>query len=104
MSPRVLYLVTRFPAVTETFVVNEWLVLAERFSMGLVALRRSGEAPVHPETARVLPRVRFARAGLAAQLAWVARRPRAYLSTLAGCCAARCATRSPRPRRRRWCS
>ncbi len=83
MSPRVLYLVTRFPAVTETFVVNEWLVLAERFSMGLVALRRSGEAPVHPETARVLPRVRFARAGLAAQLAWVARRPRTYLSTLA---------------------
>ena len=83
MRPRVLYLVTRFPAVTETFVVNEWLVLAERFSMGLVALRRSGESPVHPETARVLPGVRFARAGLAAQLAWVARRPRAYLSTLA---------------------
>ena len=83
MSPRVLYLVTRFPAVTETFVVNEWLVLAERFSMGLVALRRSGEAPVHAETARVLPKVRFARAALAAQLAWVARRPRTYLSTLA---------------------
>ena len=63
--------------------VNEWLVLAERFPMGLVALRRSGEAPVHPETARVLPGVRFARAGLAAQLGWLARRPRAYLSTLA---------------------
>jgi glycosyltransferase involved in cell wall biosynthesis len=82
VSPRVLYLVTRFPAVTETFVVNEWLVLAERFRMGLVALRRSGEEPVHPETARVLPGVRFARAGFAAQLAWVARRPHAYVSTL----------------------
>ena len=27
----VLYLVTRFPAVTETFVVNEWLALRERY-------------------------------------------------------------------------
>jgi colanic acid/amylovoran biosynthesis glycosyltransferase len=81
-QPRVLYLVTRFPAVTETFVVNEWLVLADRFRMALVALRRSGETPVHPETSRVLPQVRFARATLAAQLGWLARRPRAYLSTL----------------------
>src|SRR3954468_24252429 len=60
--PVVLYLVTRFPAVTETFVVNEWLALSERLEMRLVALRRSGEAPVHPETARVLPEVRFPRA------------------------------------------
>jgi colanic acid/amylovoran biosynthesis glycosyltransferase len=82
----VLYLVTRFPAVTETFVVNEWLALSERFQMRLVALRRSGEAPVHPETETVLPHVGFPGAlhpgTIAANLVWLLRRPRAYLSTL----------------------
>jgi colanic acid/amylovoran biosynthesis glycosyltransferase len=84
-SPRaVLYLVTRFPAVTETFVVNEWLALSERFRMQLVALRRSGEDPVHPETERVLPDVRFpSGAQPAAHLFWLLRRPRVYLSALA---------------------
>jgi colanic acid/amylovoran biosynthesis glycosyltransferase len=82
--PVVLYLVTRFPAVTETFVVNEWLALSERFEMRLVALRRSGEAPVHPETARVLPEVRFPGAAqAAAHLHWLLRRPGAYLASLA---------------------
>jgi glycosyltransferase involved in cell wall biosynthesis len=83
----VLYLVTRFPAVTETFVVNEWLALSERFQMRLVALRRSGEAPVHAETEAVLPHARFpgvASPGtIVANVGWLLRRPRAYLSTLA---------------------
>jgi glycosyltransferase involved in cell wall biosynthesis len=80
----VLYLVTRFPAVTETFVVNEWLALSERFRMQLVALRRSAEAPVHAETSRVLPFVRFPGAlRPAAHLFWLLRRPRVYLSALA---------------------
>jgi colanic acid/amylovoran biosynthesis glycosyltransferase len=85
--PAVLYVVSRFPAVTETFVVNEWLALSERFRMRLVALRRSGEAPLHPETARVMPSVRFAGSPLpravAANLAWLARRPLTYLALLA---------------------
>ena len=83
--PAVLYLVTRFPAVTETFVVNEWLALSERFRMQLVALRRSAEAPVHAETSRVLPFVRFPgrAAARAAHLFWLLRRPRVYLSALA---------------------
>ena len=82
--PAVLYLVTRFPAVTETFVVNEWLALSERFRMQLVALRRSAEAPVHSETSRVLPFVRFPGAlRPAAHLFWLLRRPRVYLSALA---------------------
>jgi colanic acid/amylovoran biosynthesis glycosyltransferase len=55
----VLYVVTRFPAVTETFVVNEWLALSERFRMQLVALRRGREPAVHPETARVRPLAAF---------------------------------------------
>lgn len=83
----VLYAVTRFPAVTETFVVNEWLALSERFEMRLVALRRSGEAPVHHETESVLAQVSFPGAAhprtVAANLAWLLRRPRAYVSTLA---------------------
>jgi colanic acid/amylovoran biosynthesis glycosyltransferase len=83
----VLYIVSRFPAVTETFVVNEWLVLSERFRMQLVALRHSRERPVHAETERALPHVRFAgrprRAIVAAQLAWLRRRPLTYLSVLA---------------------
>jgi glycosyltransferase involved in cell wall biosynthesis len=70
--------------VTETFVVNEWLALSERFRMQLVALRRSGEAPVHQETARLAPDVRFpSGAQPAAHLFWLLRRPRVYLSALA---------------------
>ena len=84
--PVVLYLVTRFPAVTETFVMNEWLALSERFEMRLAALRRSGESPVHPETEAVLARVRFPGVAqpstLLANAAWLLRRPRAYISTL----------------------
>jgi colanic acid/amylovoran biosynthesis glycosyltransferase len=83
-SRTVLYVVTRFPAVTETFVLNEWLALSERFQMGLVALRRSGEPPVHPESAAVLPRVRFPGAAHPGEhVFWLLRRPRVYLSTLA---------------------
>ncbi len=86
-TPVVLYIVSRFPAVTETFVVNEWLALSGRFRMRLVALRRSREATLHPETRRVMPSVRFAgglRPGtVAAHLAWIVRRPRTYLSLLA---------------------
>ena len=84
--PGVLYVVTRFPAVTETFVTGEWLALCGRFRMQLVALRRSREAPVHAETGRVMPHVRFPgvlRPGtLAAHLAWLVRRPRTYLAVL----------------------
>jgi glycosyltransferase involved in cell wall biosynthesis len=83
----VLYLITRFPAVTETFVLNEWLALSQRFDMRLAALRHSGETAVHGESAEVLPSVRFpgalAPATLAANLGWIARRPRRYVSTLA---------------------
>jgi glycosyltransferase involved in cell wall biosynthesis len=85
--PTVLYIVSRFPSVTETFVVNEWLALAGRFRMELAALRRSGEAPIHAESRRALARVRYLGAPgaglLTAHLGWLARRPRAYLSVVA---------------------
>ena len=57
--PAVLYVVSRFPSVTETFVVNEWLALSERFRMEMVALRHSGEEPIHPESRRMVGRVRY---------------------------------------------
>jgi colanic acid/amylovoran biosynthesis glycosyltransferase len=85
--PTVLYVVSRFPAVTETFVVNEWLALSARFRMELVALRRSREAPVHPESRQAMARVRFLGVPgvptVAAHVALLARRPRPYLSILA---------------------
>jgi colanic acid/amylovoran biosynthesis glycosyltransferase len=86
--PVVLYVASRFPKVTETFVVNEWLALSGRFQMELAALRRTREAPVHPESRHAMARVRFldaARAQTAvAHLAWIARRPAVYVSLLAG--------------------
>jgi colanic acid/amylovoran biosynthesis glycosyltransferase len=83
----VLYLVSRFPAVTETFVVNEWLTLSGRFRMELAALRRGREAALHPESRRAMERVRFLDSphprAVAAHVVWLARRPRAYLAALA---------------------
>ena len=85
--PVVLYVASRFPRVTETFVVNEWLALSGRFQMELAALRRTREAPVHPESRRAMTRVRFLDAlrpqTLGAHAFWIAHRPRAYLSVLA---------------------
>jgi glycosyltransferase involved in cell wall biosynthesis len=79
----VLYVVTRFPAVTETFVLNEWLALCRRFPMGLVALRRSREPPMHPDAYAVMPHLRVAGAAHPeAHLYWLLRRPRAYLAAL----------------------
>jgi colanic acid/amylovoran biosynthesis glycosyltransferase len=86
-SPSVLYIVSRFPAVTETFVVNEWLALSPRFRMELVALHRSREPPIHPQTRTAMARVRFLGVpgprALGAHLGWLARSPRSYLSVLA---------------------
>jgi colanic acid/amylovoran biosynthesis glycosyltransferase len=84
--PVVLYVASRFPKVTETFVVNEWLALSGRFQMELAALRRTREAAVHPESRRAMARVRFLDAlrpqTVAAHVGWFARRPGAYLSVL----------------------
>lgn len=84
--PRVLYVVSRFPSTTETFVLNEWLALANRFDMHLAALRRGRGPAVHSQSARVLPDVRFLDrprpSVVAAHAAWLVRRPRRYLATL----------------------
>jgi glycosyltransferase involved in cell wall biosynthesis len=82
----ILYLVTRFPKVTETFVVNEWWALADRFPLEFAALLRERGPAVHPRSAALLPRVRFVglldRATVRANLAALRSRPRLYARTL----------------------
>lgn len=83
----IVYVVSRFPTVTETFVVNEWLRMASRFRMSLVSLVRSREEPVHPETRAVLASTHFvpslAASTLRAHARGLARGPGRYLRTLA---------------------
>ena len=59
-KPSILYVVSRFPNVPETFVVNEWWLMASRFRMEFASLVRMSETTLHPQTAELLPRVHFA--------------------------------------------
>jgi colanic acid/amylovoran biosynthesis glycosyltransferase len=59
-KPSILYVVSRFPNVPETFVVNEWWLMASRFRMEFASLVRMPETTLHPQTARLLPQVHFA--------------------------------------------
>lgn len=85
--PSILYLVSRFPNIPETFVVNEWWTMATRFDMEFASLVRMRETTLHAQTARLLPQVHFApllgRATLTANVKQLRRRPRRYLGTLA---------------------
>jgi glycosyltransferase involved in cell wall biosynthesis len=87
VKARVLYVVSRFPKVTETFVVNEWSVLADRFEMYLAALTRTGEPVRHDATRAALARAWFPRRLAASTFVahgwWVRRAPRRYGATLA---------------------
>jgi colanic acid/amylovoran biosynthesis glycosyltransferase len=82
--PRILYIVSRFPTITETFVVNEWLVLSKRFRMELASLLRSKSPLIHPPASTLLPRVWFAPLArvstFLANGSWLMRRPRTYLA------------------------
>ncbi len=82
----VLYLVSRFPNVPETFVVNEWWTMTGSFQMELASLVKMNEQTLHAQTARILPKVLFAPllAGstVAANLRQFRRGPRRYLRTL----------------------
>jgi len=93
--PEVLYIVSRFPTVTETFVVNEWLQMGRRFRMALASLIESGEPAVHDETRRVLSATHFVPLlrprTVRAHARAIARRPRRYAATLT-----RIVVRSPR--------
>jgi colanic acid/amylovoran biosynthesis glycosyltransferase len=83
--PSILYVVSRFPNVPETFVVNEWWLMASHFRMEFASLVRMSETTLHPQTAELLPQVHFAGmtawSTLRANARALARRPGRYLST-----------------------
>lgn len=85
---RVAYLVTRFPRVTETFVLQEALqVVAQGIDVQVFPLLRGREAVKQTDVERLLPRVHFLplfSPGVAwANLAMLARRPVRYVGALA---------------------
>jgi glycosyltransferase involved in cell wall biosynthesis len=83
---RILYIVSRFPTISETFIVNEWLKVSELLPLELVSLARTHDRRVHPQSASLLRRVHFVALlsprtiGANARLA--IRAPRRYLATL----------------------
>lgn len=81
------YLVSRFPKLTETFVLYELLAVEELgVRVELYPLRREPAPLLHPEAAALVERAHFtpllSRSILSANLHWLIRRPRAYLGAL----------------------
>ena len=80
---RIAYLVSRFPIVTETFVLREIDALdaTGRYELEIFGLLAPKDEAVHPAARRWIPRVRRpSRAQAAGALAlWLLRRPRATL-------------------------
>jgi glycosyltransferase involved in cell wall biosynthesis len=82
---RIAYIVSRFPKISETFVADEIHALERRgFEVELLALVRHRESIADPGVAPLVERCRFVSPlspGLwLAQLAWLARAPRALLA------------------------
>jgi colanic acid/amylovoran biosynthesis glycosyltransferase len=83
---KVLYITSRFPKLTETFVINEWLALTPRFDMELAALVRTREERVQGHAAAVMDRVWYP--GLLrvetvrAHFRFLVGSPRSYLTVL----------------------
>jgi colanic acid/amylovoran biosynthesis glycosyltransferase len=83
-APRVAYVMSRFPKLSETFVLEELLALERRgVAVDVYPLLREREAMVHPAAERVAAVARYepflSPAILRSQLAWLRRRPRAYV-------------------------
>jgi colanic acid/amylovoran biosynthesis glycosyltransferase len=96
---RIAYVMSRFPKISETFILDEILELERLdFRVEVFALTRERPAVIHPHAEALLPRVRFGipatGATVAAQLQWLRRRPRQYLSAWSR--ALRANIRSPR--------
>jgi colanic acid/amylovoran biosynthesis glycosyltransferase len=84
---KVAYVMSRFPKLTETFVLGEIQAVEELgVEVVLYPLLREREPVVHPDAVRFSARARYqpflSRAILRSQLAFLRRSPRAYLSTL----------------------
>jgi colanic acid/amylovoran biosynthesis glycosyltransferase len=86
-EPHVAFVVSRFPKITETFILYEILAM-ERLglSVELFALRRERQAVVHPEAVAMTRRTHFhafvSLDVLRANWHFLSRRPRAYLRTV----------------------
>jgi colanic acid/amylovoran biosynthesis glycosyltransferase len=85
--PAVAYVMSRFPKITETFILGEILALERRgMRVEVYPLLRERARLVHPEAAAVADRAHYlpfaSVAVLASQLHWLRRRPRAYLRAL----------------------
>ena len=85
---RVAYVVSRFPKLTETFVLYELLALEELgYAVELWPLLREPEPVVHPEAERLVGEAHYqpllSWRILRSQLWFLANRPRAYLGALA---------------------
>jgi glycosyltransferase involved in cell wall biosynthesis len=87
MKGKVAYLVSRFPKLTETFVLYEILAVERAGrTVELYALQRERTSLMHPEARAMLPRVRFAPlfslAIARSHLHYLRTRPREYLASL----------------------
>lgn len=84
----VAYLVSRFPKITETFILDEVLEMERQGQpVELFAFVREREDVVHPRAVAVAERAHYvgglSSATVAAQMRWLRRRPRAYLGAWA---------------------
>ncbi len=86
-KPKVAYLTSWFPVLTETFILYEMLATEQQgVNVQLYPLRRQRASVVHPEARSWTARARFqpllSLPVLSANLAFLLRRPRNYLGTL----------------------
>jgi colanic acid/amylovoran biosynthesis glycosyltransferase len=86
--PRVAYVMSRFPKLSETFILFEMVAVRELgIAVELYPLLRQPESVVHPEARAFIDRahyIPFASWAVArSQLHWLRTRPRAYLGALA---------------------
>jgi glycosyltransferase involved in cell wall biosynthesis len=83
----VAYIMSRFPKITETFVLHEMIsVLEHSIALAVYPLLREHESVSHPEIRRILPQVQYTAfisvAVLSANLRFFIQKPSAYLATL----------------------
>jgi colanic acid/amylovoran biosynthesis glycosyltransferase len=85
-DPAILYLLPRFPVLSQTFVLNEWSRTRRRFRTELASLFAEKTQVIHSLAAEASPHVHFVpllgSETLLANLALLTRRPRLYLRTL----------------------
>jgi glycosyltransferase involved in cell wall biosynthesis len=85
--PKVAYIMSRFPKLTETFILYEMLALEQQgVQVELYPLLRERAAVMHPEAVAMLERAHFqpflSWQILRSQMRFLRRKPRAYLGTL----------------------